>query len=144
MLTYFKLFLEKIFKKPLTHEVILYIFFGVLTTIIGFASYVLFLSIGFGVVAANTLSHLLAVLFAYITNKIWVFKKVDFSVGAILKEFSKFVSGRFVVYVVDTVLLVFLVEVLRYDPIISRIFLSFVVVALNYLISKMIVFKGNS
>ena len=141
MLPYLKIFLEKILKKPLANEVIFYMFFGILTTIVGFVSYVLFLSIGFGVIGANTISHILATLFAYVTNKIWVFKKLDFSMGTVFKEFSKFVSGRFVVYVIDTVLLVILVEVLFYDPIISRIFLSFVVVALNYLVSKVIVFR---
>ena len=136
-----KKFIEKVLKKPVLREVILYIFFGILTVVTFFGLYVVLLYLNFGIVLTNTISHAAAILFAYITNKIWVFKKLDFSMSVVFKEFSKFMSGRLALYIVDTILLVILVEVLLYDPIISRIFLLFVVVALNYLVSKVIVFR---
>jgi len=132
---------EKILKKPLTREVTLYICVGMLTTVVGFVSYSLFLYIGLGVAVSNTISHFLAILFAYVANKIWVFRALDFAVKTVAKEFLKFLSGRFVTYVVDTMLLILLVEVLSYNPLISKLLTSLIVIMLNYLVSRTIVFR---
>ncbi|MCL2408921.1 MAG: GtrA family protein [Oscillospiraceae bacterium] len=133
---------EKILKKPLTRELISYGIFGAATTVVGFGSYVLFLHvIGFSLLLSNILSHFLAIIFAFITNKIWVFKALNFSTGNIAKEFFKFLSSRLAALVIDTVLLKILVDVLSYDPIISKLVTSVIVVIINYLTSKKIVFK---
>jgi len=137
-----KLFLEKILKKPLTRELIMYLIFGVATTVFSFAVYALFLYVvGSGVALANTFSHFFGILFAYVTNKIWVFRALDYSLKNVAKEFPKFLFGRLATYAIETVLLVILVDILFYDPMISKMFTSVIVVILNYLASKKIVFK---
>ena len=131
----------KILKKPLTREVVLYVLFGIGTTVIGFASYSLFIYIGLGVAMANTISHFLAITFAFTVNKIWVFRALDFSAKNVAKESFKFLASRFVTYVIDTTLLIILVDVLLYNPIVSKVGTSAIIIALNYLASKKIVFK---
>jgi len=136
-----KAWLKRFLEKALVREMIVYVIFGILTTIIGFGSYALFIYLGFNVAASNTLSHILAILFAYVTNKIWVFKVRDYSVRKIVPEFLKFVSSRLLAYIIDTALLVLLVDVLLYDPLLSKAGTSVVVVILNYIMSKIIVFR---
>lgn len=129
------------FQRLLTREVISYLIFGVLTTVVSLASYALFLHLGIGLIVTNTLSTFLAILFAYVTNKIWVFRALNFEVGAMFIEFFKFLSSRFLTFVIDTILLVFLVDLLLIDPFLAKVFTSVVVVILNYLLSKKAVFK---
>jgi len=136
-----KSFFEHLIKKALVREVIVYVIFGVCTTIVGFGTYALFIYLDLSVVLANTLSHLLAILFAYVTNKIWVFKALDFSAKRILAEFFKFLSSRLVTFAVDTLLLILLVDILFYDPILSKAATSVIVVLLNYFASKWMVFN---
>jgi len=131
----------RLFKSLLTREVISYLVFGILTTVVSLGSYALFLHLGIGLVLSNTLSTLLAILFAYVTNKIWVFRALNFGFSAIIIEFIKFLSSRFLTYIVDTIILVFLVELLLIDPMTSKIFTSIVVVILNYVLSKKAVFR---
>jgi len=132
---------EKILKKPLTRELVWYVIFGVATTIVGFGSYALFVHFGLGVALANTLSHVLGILFAFGTNKVWVFRALDFSAKRVAIEFIKFVSSRLAALVFETLLLVLLVDVLGYHPIVCKVFTSILVVVLNYVASKKIVFK---
>jgi len=136
--------IKQLLEKALVREVIVYGCFGVLTTIVGFGSYALFLHAGFGVALANTLSHLLAILFAYITNKIWVFQARDFTLRQMGKEFLKFLSSRLLALVIDTALLIVLVDFLHYDPILSKAATTVIVVVLNYFMSKMIVFRKKA
>jgi len=132
---------EKLLKKPFTRELVWYVIFGIATTIIGFGTYTLFVYLGLGVALANVLSHVLAILFAFGTNKVWVFRALDFSVKHVALELIKFVSSRLVALGVETVLLVVLVDVLDYDPILSKLGTSVLVVVLNYVASKKLVFK---
>jgi len=124
-----------------SREVVVYIIFGVLTTIVGFGTYALFLHMGLNVLWSNTLSTALAIVFAYVTNKIWVFRAMDFKVKELVKEFVRFVSSRLFSFGVDTALLVGLVDFLGYDALVSKAATSVVVVVLNYVTSKLLVFR---
>jgi len=126
--------------KALNIEVVSYLFFGTLTTVIGLFIYWALIYFGFGVVISNTASHTFAILFAFITNKMWVFKSLNFSFLNIAKEFIFFVVGRTIIYVVDTFLLILMVYVLGYNPYISRIISMGLIVISNYFLSKLIVF----
>ena len=87
--------IKEIIKKLFTKEVILYGIFGILTTIVNLASfYVMFYKCGIDKNLANFIAILLAVLFAYITNKDLVFHSEAKSFKERLKEFLKFISGR--------------------------------------------------
>jgi len=115
---------------------------GLLTTIVAFILYSALIFGGRGVVLANTVSTIVAVFFAYITNKVLVFKALNFSIKNIAKEFAKFSTNRFIVYIIDTVLLIILINILLYDPIFSKVFTSIIVIISNYIGSKKIVFKN--
>ena len=128
-------------KKFLNYETASYLVCGVLTTIVGFGSFVLLVYMGFGTAAANTVSTALAVLFAYFTNKIFVFRSARWSIKFIAEEFAKFCSGRLVMFVCETLLLILLVDVLGLNSAIMKAFTMGLVVVGNYCFSKWIVFK---
>lgn len=118
-------------------EISLYTVFGGLTTLISILTYKLFLVFNIHYVIATTLSATIAVIFAYITNRIYVFK----SKGSILEESIKFFSGRILVFIIETFVLIILVSWMKFDEFYSKIIVTTLVVILNYLYSKLIVFK---
>ena len=122
-------------KKHLT----LYIIFGVLTTLVNISVYLFLTKIcGVNYLISNIIAWVLSVLFAYITNRRWVFESESHN---ILKEMSLFFSGRLFSGIVDTLLMFLFIDILFIDDFISKIIIQVIVIVLNYLFSKMIVFK---
>ena len=131
----------KILKKILSQETIRYIFFGGLTTLISIVIYALCISAGLGVALSNTVSTVIAVSFAFTTNKIWVFDSRDLSRQTTGRELSKFLIGRGATYLIETGLLIFLVDYLGLHPILCKNFTQVLIIVLNYIVSKFIVFR---
>ena len=77
-------------------------------------------------------------LFAYVTNRIWVFESKS---PDILKEMSLFFGGRIFSGVVDMLLMYTFIDLLVFDGSISKIVVQVIVIVLNYIFSKLIVFK---
>ena len=120
-------------------ELFLYIFFGVLTTLVNIAVYLFFTRLlGVNYLISNILAWTLSVLFAYVTNRIWVFESRN---NDILKEMALFFAGRIFSGVVDTGLMWLLIDVLFVGDAISKIIVQVIVVVLNYVLSKAVVFK---
>lgn len=126
-------------------EIFNYLIVGVMTTIVSLVSYFIFsrimnidLTIYF--ILANTLSWILSVAFAYITNKMFVFNSKSKGKKA-FTEMIKFVSSRIVTYLIDLSLMFILVKLINFDNDISKIIIQFVVLVLNYIFSKLLVFK---
>ena len=120
---------------------ILYGIFGVTTTIINVVSYALLLFIGINVQIAVVVSWLLAVIVAYLTNRVWVFNSGAVTKVELLREFISFMIARLATLVVEMVIIWFGVQLLNQDPIVWKIIDNIVVIILNYIISKLIVFK---
>lgn len=120
---------------------ILYGIFGVTTTIINVVSYALLLFIGINVQIAVVISWLLAVIVAYFTNRVWVFNSGAVTKLELLREFISFMLARLATLVVEMVIIWFGVQLLNQDPIVWKIIDNIVVIILNYIISKLIVFK---
>lgn len=120
---------------------ILYGIFGVTTTIINVVSYALLLFIGINVQIAVVVSWLLAVIVAYLTNRVWVFNSGAVTKLELLREFISFMLARLATLVVEMVIIWFGVQLLNQDPIVWKIIDNIVVIILNYIISKLIVFK---
>ena len=120
---------------------ILYGIFGVTTTIINVVSYALFLFVGINVQIAVVVSWLLAVIVAYLTNRVWVFNSGAVTKVELLREFISFMLARLATLVVEMVIIWFGVQLLNQDPIVWKIIDNIVVIILNYIISKLIVFK---
>lgn len=84
------------------------------------------------------LAWFFSVLFAYVTNRIWVFESVN---SNILKECALFFGGRLFSGAVDTGLMYLFIDILTIGDVISKIVIQVIVVVLNYVISKLVVFK---
>lgn len=129
-------------------EIISYLFFGFLTTIVSFGTYVLFANTflagksDLDIQIANVLSWICAVIFAYITNRIFVFKSKTIGKER-LKEIFNFVSARVFSLLVDMLMMYVLYSVMHINDTISKIIVQFVVVVMNYVLSKVIIFKKN-
>lgn len=131
--------IRKIFDKY--SEVILYLFFGGLTTIVSIGSYVIFLRILEGnALIANIISWVFAVLFAYITNRIWVFHSKNKGIRSVLKELASFFSGRIATLVMEEAILWVGIEWLSMGNILIKIIAQVFVVIANYIISKFFIF----
>ena len=128
-------------KKYLNRETISYLIFGVLTTIIGLGSFALAVYFGLGTAISNTISTVLAVLFAYVTNKIFVFRAPGWGLKLLIVEFGKFCGARLATFVAETALLVLLVDILGFNSVLMKGFTMALVILGNYILSKWVVFK---
>lgn len=123
-------------------EYILYLFFGGITSLVNYGVYVLCLRVfSFGVVPSNIIAWVLAVTVAFITNKIWVFESKSKEGRVVLKELWEFFLGRFVTLAIETLLLWIFVDLLHVNALIMKVITSVIVVVLNYIFSKFIIFK---
>ncbi|MCC0660873.1 GtrA family protein [Clostridioides sp. ZZV14-6154] len=132
-----------IFKKH--KETILYLFFGAFTTLVNIVSYLFFTRIiSFNFMVANALAWILAVLFAYVTNKFFVFESKKVEIKFLFKEFLSFVSFRLLSGIIEMVIMYVMIDLLFVNDIIVKVFTNVVVIVLNYLFSKMIIFKKDN
>ena len=123
----------------LERELLFYVIFGVLTTLVNIAVYLLFTKVfGVNYLISNIIAWISSVLLAYFTNRIWVFESKS---SNIIREISLFFGGRLFSGVVDTALMYLFIDILLVGDFISKIIIQVIVVILNYLISKLIVFK---
>lgn len=131
---------EEIYKKY--KEILLYLFFGGLTTVISIGSYSYCdVMLHIDPLLANIISWILAVLFAYATNKIWVFSAQTHGIRELTVEMFHFFTGRVFTLIVEEVILFVFINKLHFNSIFVKIVAQFIVVALNYVISKLIVFR---
>ncbi|WP_341479355.1 GtrA family protein [Clostridium gasigenes] len=125
-------------------EKILYVIFGVGTTIVNIITYVgLTQIIGLLSVTANIIAWIISILFAYITNKIWVFKSNDYNVEHLKKEVITFVSARAASGGLDIFIMYIFVQILSMNDIVIKISSNILVVIINYFFSKLYVFKAK-
>lgn len=133
--------MKKIIEKILTKEVILYIVFGILTTIVNLGSfYVMNTILQWDKNISNFLAIVFAVLVAYITNKDLVFHSKAISAKDKIEEFIKFIAGRTFTMVIEFIggMLLFMLPI---PEMISKLFMTVVVIILNFFISKFFAFK---
>ena len=124
-------------KKILNKETILYLIFGVLTTVINIIVFSIMELLTTNLLFNNTVAWICSVLFAFITNRNIVFQ----STGNKLKELCLFFGARIVSLLFDNLLIFILIEKLMLNNILSKIIVNVFVVIINYILSKLIVFK---
>jgi len=125
-------------------DIILYLVFGVLTTIVSFAIYYLLVEYaGVSALLSNAISWVGAVAFAFLTNKPFVFRSFDWSAGVVLPELGKFVGGRVGSGVFESAYVFVTVDLLHWNSMIMKAIASVVVVIINYVVSKIFVFKKH-
>lgn len=129
-------------EKVLTVEVFLYIVFGILTTVVSIGSFAI-LTTCFNMEenTANVISIILAVLFAYFTNKGLVFNSAASTFKEKLFEFFKFILGRAFTMLVEFAGFFLMFNILGIHKIISKVIITILVIILNFFISKFFAFK---
>lgn len=131
--------------KPLLNkywDVITYLFFGVLTTAVNYLVYLpVYNLLGLSAAVSNAIAWVVAVAFAFLTNKPFVFKSHDWSAQTVVPELTKFVSCRVASGVMETLILLLTVDMLHWNGNVWKLLTSVLVVILNYFGSKLLVFK---
>jgi putative flippase GtrA len=123
-------------------DVLSYLFFGVLTTVVNYVVYLpCYNLLGLSAAVSNAIAWVFAVAFAYLTNKPFVFKSHDWSIKTVLPELAKFVACRVGSGVMETGILLISVDLLGWNGNIMKLITSVLVVVLNYIGSKILVFK---
>lgn len=118
-------------------ELLLYLFFGGLTFLVSISSYAVFnIRIGWNALTANIASWILAVAFAYVTNRTWVFESSTDRGSNLIKEITGFVGGRIATLVIEELILFIFITGLGMSSILVKIVAQVIVIALNYVISK--------
>ena len=123
-------------------EIIDYIIFGGLTTLVNIVVFYIFDTLlGWPYLIANAVAIVLSILFAYITNKRFVFKTSDMTTKENIVEFLKFIGFRLVSGLADMATMLLLVDLISIDTNIAKLLTQFIVVVLNYVFSKLFIFK---
>lgn len=152
--------LKSFVNKFLNKEVILYIVFGVLTTVVNLVVFTIcnrafdgtnflnsdflsFLFLGKPYLLSNTIAWIVAVVFAFFTNKMFVFQSKSFEMKNLLKELASFLGARVFSLIVEQIGLFILIDKVLLNELVSKIILGIVVVILNYFFSKLFIFKKS-
>ena len=123
-------------------DVITYLVFGVLTTVVNYLVYLpVYNMLGLSAALSNAVAWVAAVAFAYLTNKPFVFKSHDWSAKTVIPELTKFVSCRVASGVMETIILFLSVDLMHWNGNLWKLVTSVLVVILNYFASKLLVFK---
>ena len=123
-------------------DVITYLVFGVLTTVVSFAVYTpCYYYLHMSGMLSNILSWIAAVTFAFLTNKPIVFGSHDWSRKVVIPELSKFVSCRLGSGVLETLIILLTVDWLGMNAVVWKFITQVLVVILNYIASKLLIFK---
>lgn len=123
-------------------DIISYLFFGVLTTAVNYVVYLpCYNLLGLSAAVSNVIAWVGAVAFAYLTNKPFVFKSHDWSAETVIPELTKFVGCRVGSGLLETGIIFVCVDLLRFDGNGMKLITSVLVVVLNYVGSKLLVFK---
>ena len=123
-------------------DILSYLFFGVLTTVVNWLVYFpLFNWAGVSATISTIIAWVVAVAFAYLTNKPFVFKSHDWSVKAVKPELAKFIGCRIGSGAMEVAVIWLTVDLLLWNGNLMKIVVSVLVVVLNYIGSKLLVFK---
>ena len=137
--------MKKLFALLKKHEeVISYLFFGGLTTLVNYIVYLpCYNLLHLSGAVSNAVAWVAAVAFAYLTNKPFVFKSHDWSAKTVIPELTKFVSCRIGSGLLETAIIFVLVDWLGLDGNVIKLATSVLVVILNYVASKLLVFRNK-
>lgn len=122
-------------------EAILYIIFGLMTTLVNLLAYQIGLWAQLDYAYANTIAFVISIIFAYITNKIIVFKSKQEVFRGLFFEFMKFIASRLGTFFLEMLGLWILIEHIGLNEVIPKYLMTALVIVLNYFMSKWLVFK---
>ena len=124
------------------YDILAYLVFGVLTTVVNYLVYLpCYNLLGMSAAVSNVIAWVVAVAFAYVTNKPFVFRSHDWSAKTVIPELSKFVGSRIASGALETGIIFLTVDVLLWNGNVMKLVTSVIVVVLNYIASKLLVFR---
>ena len=124
------------------YDILVYLVFGVLTTAVNYIVYLpCYNLLGFSATISNMIAWVVAVAFAYLTNKPFVFRSHDWSAKTVVPELTKFVGSRIFSGALETGIIFVTVDCLLWNGNIMKLITSVLVVILNYVASKLLVFR---
>lgn len=134
--------LKKLWRFMTTPEMLLYILFGVFTTLINFA---VFAGCDYGLhwpwQVSNVCAWILAVIFAFITNKLYVFKSKNLDADVVWREFISFIAARLFSLGVDFLCMWLMITIASWNELLAKIADNVIVIIINYGLSKFIIFN---
>lgn len=123
-------------------EAIAYLFFGFLGVAVNLIVYYICAHIFYiEVVLSTVIAWICSVSFAFVTNKIWVFESKDWTKSAVFKEITSFFMYRILTGILDVIIMYICVDKLFFNDMLIKIISSIIVIILNYVASKLVVFK---
>ena len=123
-------------------SLILYAVFGVLTTLVNMGAYYLcFNIIGIPNVPSTVIAWVLAVCFAFVTNKLWVFDSRSFSAEVLKHEIPTFFGARIATGLLDVGIMYAAVDVMHWNSTLWKLISNVLVIILNYVASKLVIFR---
>ena len=122
-------------------ELVNYLISGVLGVVVSISSYWLCRQVGFDIVVSNSVSWVIAVIFMYILNRVFVFKSKS---EKIAKEFLSFALARVFTLLLETAVIFLVVDVFSGNDMVGKVLGQIVVIITNYILSKFIIFKKDS
>lgn len=135
-------------KRFIKSEIFLYLFIGFLTTVINVLVFEILrraLNVnsdgGIAWKVAEVISFIVAVVFAFFANKLVVFKSSDMSFSVIGKEITSFFTARVITEVINIIIMWYMIDLKNCNELFTKIIASIVVIVLNYIFSKFIIFK---
>ena len=134
---------QKIKKLVQKHwDILSYLFFGGLTTVVNYLVYLpCYNLLNLSAAVSNAIAWAVAVAFAYLTNKPFVFRSHDWSLKTVMPELTKFVTCRIGSGLLETGILFLCVDLWAWNGNVWKLITSVLVVILNYIASKLLVFK---
>lgn len=134
--------LKQLYKKY--EELIAYVFFGGMTTLVNIVVFFVMNDLcRIHYLIANAAAWLASVLFAYVTNRKWVFKSKCRGAAAIIREMSLFIGARVMSGLGDMLIMFVCIDVARLPSLLAKIASNVFVVIFNYIFSKLIIFKNK-
>ncbi len=121
------------------YEGLSYLFFGACTTGINILAFYLLRKLSINIYISNGISWFIAVCFAYITNRLFVFH----SKGKVIKESFSFIFFRLLSLVFDMAFLFLFVDIIGIDEMISKVIVNILIIIINYVFSKIFIFRGG-
>ena len=122
-------------------KVINYIIFGIMTTAVNVITFYILDKLKIEYKINTTISNFISIIFAYVTNKIFVFESKNWKMKFVVREVSKFFLSRLGTYFLDIFSMCIFVEVFLFSNMISKISANILVIVANYILSKFYIFR---
>ena len=138
----FKEWIKSIFIKY--KHIIYYLVFGLITTIVNIGTYWLCYDVmHIPNLISNFIAWITAVIVSFVTSKIWVFDSKSWEASIVISEAVKFFGARVATFLIDELIMVAGVDLLHFNGLVMKVVSGIVVVILNYVFSRIWVFRKN-